>query len=129
MRKRDRQLITPKTLPKALQALWREYNRLYFEGSLKRCPDFKLCPTPRFLAAYSFTINKGKIKNGTIIFSEQFFYQAHHSLFKEAMLHEMSHQFVIEILKMPHHDHGPIWKMICKAVGIPARSKTPWQEN
>lgn len=127
MKKRDRIHITSKNLKGFLKPQWDAFNQSHFEGTLKRCPKFVICPNPKFLAAYSFTLTKNtKISNGKIIFSERFFYQASSKMLKEALLHEMAHQFVIEVLKLPHQNHGPIWKMICKALGIKPQAKTPW---
>lgn len=127
MNKRERKQIKAKDLKGFLKPYWEAFNQSHFEGTLKRCPEFLLCPNPKFLAAYSFTLSQqDKVSNGKIIFSEKFFYQASSKMFKEALLHEMAHQFVIEVLKLPHQGHGPIWKMICKALGIKPLAKTPW---
>ena len=130
MNKRTRQKITAKTIQGHLKPLWGELNRSHFEGTLKRCPKFILCPNPKFLAAYSFTLSKAdQVSNGKIIFSENFFYHSSVKMFQEALLHEMAHQFIIEVLHLPHQNHGPIWKMICRALGINPHSQTPWTEN
>jgi hypothetical protein len=128
MNKQERQKINSTSLKKFLKPIWETYNVLYFEGALKRCPNFILFENPKFLAAYGFSLSRNnKVSHGKIIFSEKFFYEASSKMFKEALLHEMAHQFVIEILNLPHHGHGPIWRMICKALGIKPQAKTPWR--
>lgn len=128
MTKKQRAKINQKNIDQCLTQLWHELNETRFLGSLKKTPKFTICQNPRFLAAYSFKMNNKKIYSGTIIFSEKLFYRASKKLFTDALLHEMAHQFCIEVLKLPKEGHGLTWQLICIAIGAKPYAKTPWWE-
>lgn len=126
MTKKQRAKITKLNINDCLQQLWHQLNKECFHSGLEHCPEFVICDTPNFLAAYSFKIKKRVIYDTKIIFSKKLFYQASQHFFLDALLHEMSHQYCVEVLGLPEEGHGKIWKMICQGCGATPTAKTHW---
>lgn len=128
MTKKERNRINNQDIHRYLQRLWNKFNQERFFNALPICPTFAICPDSKFLAAYSFTLKKGQVQDGKILFSKKLFYQAPQKMFADAFLHEMAHQYCVEVLNLPHEGHGKIWKLVCVAVGAKPLTKTPWIE-
>ena len=109
-----------------LKETWNDLNESKFESSLTKCPKFEMTSKELFLAAYYFeTTPKNKIVNTKIIISKKLFFKAKKRVFLDAILHEMAHQYCVEVLGL-EPDHGPTWKMICKAIGAVPNEKCLW---
>lgn len=129
MTKQERQQLNSAQALKALYFWWAELNDSNFQGALKKCPDFIISDKVKYLAAYSFKLTGKKVHGGKIIISTKLFYHAPKSIFKDALLHEMAHQFCIEELHLPFEEHGSIWKFICKACGANPIPQSLWKEK
>ena len=127
MRKLTRLKMKDSEITKFLKETWQELNESKFESSLKKCPKFLITSKELFLAAYYFEVsNKNKIVSTKIIISKKLFFKAKKKVFLDALLHEMAHQYCVEVLDFREEEHGPIWKMICKAVGAVPSANCLW---
>ena len=127
MTKKNRQTLTEKAALKSLALLWQELNDTHFLGNLKKCPKFIISKKVKYLAAYSFSWKGRKIFGTQIIMSHQLFYHAPQKIFIDALLHEMAHQFCIEVLNLKNEEHGKIWQLICKAIGANPAPQSFWR--
>ena len=127
MRKLIRLKMKDNEIVKFLEETWMELNESKFESSLKKCPKFSITSKELFLAAYYFEVSpKNNIVGTKIIISKKLFFKSKKKVFLDAFLHEMAHQYCVEVLGFKEEEHGPIWKMICRAVGAVPSDKCLW---
>jgi len=86
----------------------------------------KKLETPRFRIGYGKT-RLGTYKHGRpgeIMITERLFYYSKWKDLKDTIIHEMSHQYVDEILEKSREKHGPIWKQVARKAGCTPASKS-----
>lgn len=78
---------------------------------------------PQLLGAYRFEIKDNELLCSEILISRTLFYNASASIFTNTLLHEMTHQYVVEFLGLPQERHGKAWKDACKMSGAKPLAK------
>lgn len=107
-----------------IKGLWLQYNREKFSGRLKN-PKIRLFTDHKILGAYKFNLINNKVSSSSIWINKKCFMDP--KLLKEVLLHEMTHQYVVEVLKKPRAGHNKDWKDACKISGAKPMAKLKYQ--
>lgn len=107
---------------KYVESLWNFYNDKYFDGLMEKPSILWLQHNSRFnIGAYGTTQLTRRGTVDSIKLSPYLLRDI--DLLKEALLHEMCHQAVLEIDRNTRDKHGPAWKKWAKKCGIPEITK------
>lgn len=107
-----------------IKNLWSKYNQEKFEGRLKT-PKVKLFTDHKILGAYKFNWINNQVRSPSIWINRKCFLDP--KLLEEVMLHEMTHQYVVEVLKKPRAGHNQDWKNACNISGAKPMAKLKYQ--
>lgn len=101
---------------KYVRKMWREYNTTLFHGKLNPVA-FKMMPVKsvvKTLGLYTF----GGSRTINLISMSPNVFMAGKDAFRNTLVHEMCHQYVVENLKLPKDGHGPAWQRTMRSVGL-----------